>query len=196
VCGGDGFGEWPVIVGAQGAGAGAPAGAAGGGAGAGAAEPSVVMQPLAAPIDLKLISARVRRGWVYAGGSDGGVCGRMWGYGYEPGATVTNGDGGKDDDQRTSRSVFGEGAGGHFPMWWSRLGIRVWRRDLEYQGGVWPADVERVEVPAGQVVTRCLRRMCGRRTLHPPSCPMNATGREEVTLDQFDPSSSHDWTTS
>jgi lysophospholipase L1-like esterase len=51
--------------------------------------------------------------------------------------------------------------------------------------------LERVEVPAGQVVTRTFTTNV--RTPHLPKLPNNATGREEVTLDQFDPSSGRDW---
>ena len=49
----------------------------------------------------------------------------------------------------------------------------------------------RVEVPAGQVVEKTFTTNV--RTPHLPKLPQNATGREEVSLDQFDPGSSRDW---
>ncbi len=46
-------------------------------------------------------------------------------------------------------------------------------------------------MPAGKVETRTFTTNV--RTPHLPKLPMNATGREEVSLDQFDPSSARDW---
>jgi lysophospholipase L1-like esterase len=51
--------------------------------------------------------------------------------------------------------------------------------------------LERVEVAAGQVVERTFTTNV--RTPKLPKLPLNATGREEVSLDQFDGSSSRDW---
>jgi lysophospholipase L1-like esterase len=51
--------------------------------------------------------------------------------------------------------------------------------------------LERVEVPAGQVAERTFTTNV--RTPKLPKLPTNATGREQVSLDQFDGSSSRDW---
>ena len=51
--------------------------------------------------------------------------------------------------------------------------------------------LERVEVPAGQVAERTFTTNV--RTPQLPKLPMNATGREQVTLDQFDRSNKRDW---
>ena len=51
--------------------------------------------------------------------------------------------------------------------------------------------LERVEVPAGQIATRSFTTNV--RTPHLPKLPTNATGREEVSLDQFDAANTRDW---
>jgi lysophospholipase L1-like esterase len=51
--------------------------------------------------------------------------------------------------------------------------------------------LERVEVPAGQVMERTFTTNV--RTPQLPKLPMNAPGREEVSLDRFDASNSRDW---
>jgi lysophospholipase L1-like esterase len=51
--------------------------------------------------------------------------------------------------------------------------------------------LERVEVPAGGVVERTFTTNV--RTSHLPKLPMNAPGREEVSLDRFDAANSRDW---
>ena len=51
--------------------------------------------------------------------------------------------------------------------------------------------LEHVEVPAGQIVTRSFTTNV--RTPHLPKLPTNATGREEVSLDQFDAANTRDW---
>jgi lysophospholipase L1-like esterase len=48
-----------------------------------------------------------------------------------------------------------------------------------------------VELPAGQVAERAFT--ANLRTPHLPKLPMNATGREEVSLDKFDGSNTRDW---
>ena len=50
---------------------------------------------------------------------------------------------------------------------------------------------ERVEVPAGQLATRTFT--VNVRSPHLPKLPTNATGREEVSLDQFDAANTRDW---
>lgn len=51
--------------------------------------------------------------------------------------------------------------------------------------------LERLEVPAGQIIHRTF--YINVRTSHLPKLPTNATGREEVTLDQFDRGNTRDW---
>jgi lysophospholipase L1-like esterase len=51
--------------------------------------------------------------------------------------------------------------------------------------------VERAEVPAGQIAERTF--ITNVRTPRLPKLPLNATGREEVSLDQFDRGNALDW---
>jgi lysophospholipase L1-like esterase len=51
--------------------------------------------------------------------------------------------------------------------------------------------LERVEVPAGQIVERTFTTNV--RTSQLPKLPMNAPGREEVSLDRFDAANARDW---
>ena len=51
--------------------------------------------------------------------------------------------------------------------------------------------LERVQVPAGQVATRTFTTSV--RIPQLPRLPTNATGREEVSLDQFDRANTRDW---
>jgi lysophospholipase L1-like esterase len=51
--------------------------------------------------------------------------------------------------------------------------------------------LERIEVSAGPIATRSFTTNV--RTPHLPKLPTNATGREEVSLDQFDAGNTRDW---
>jgi lysophospholipase L1-like esterase len=51
--------------------------------------------------------------------------------------------------------------------------------------------LERVEIPAGQIVARTFSTNV--RTSHLPKLPLNAPGRDEVSLDRFDAANSRDW---
>ena len=51
--------------------------------------------------------------------------------------------------------------------------------------------LERVEVPAGQIAERTFTTNV--RVSQLPKLPLNATGREEVSMDQFDRGNSRDW---
>jgi lysophospholipase L1-like esterase len=112
------------------------------------------------------------------------------GYGYEPGAQVANGDSGKTTTSEKPFMFSAKVPEGNFNVIVTFGDSTVaTTTTIEAESG--RLMLERVEVPAGQVVTRTFTANV--RTPHLPKLPTNATGREEVSLDQFDGSSSRDW---
>jgi len=112
------------------------------------------------------------------------------GFGYESGAQVTTGDGG---NITTSDSPFLFSA--RVPE--GNYNVTVMIGDsheattttVKAESG--RLMLERVEVPAGKVVDRTFTTNV--RTPHLPKLPLNAPGREEVSLDRFDASNARDW---
>jgi lysophospholipase L1-like esterase len=148
------------------------------------------MQPLAAPIDLKFdFSAgpakpgftRVAPTAIYADDP---------GYGYEPGTQVATGDNGQTTTSEKPFLFSAKVPEGNFNVTVS-FGDSTAATTTTFKAESGRLMLERVEVPAGQVAERTFTTNV--RTPHLPKLPTNATGREEVTLDQFDPSSSRDW---
>ena len=146
--------------------------------------------PLAAPIDLKFdFSAgpakpgftRVAPTAVYADDA---------GYGYEPGAQVATGDNGNTTTSEKPFLFSAKVPEGNFNVTVS-FGDSTTATTTTFKAESGRLMLERVEVPAGQVVERTFTTNV--RTPHLPKLPTNATGREEVSLDQFDPSSARDW---
>jgi lysophospholipase L1-like esterase len=112
------------------------------------------------------------------------------GYGYEPGATVTNGDGGNTTTSDKPFLFSAKVPEGDFNVVVT-FGDSSVATTSTFKAESGRLMLERVEVPAGKVETR--KFTTNVRTPHLPKLPNNATGREEVTLDQFDPSSARDW---
>jgi len=148
------------------------------------------MQPLAAPIDLKFdFSAgpakpgftRVAPTAIYADDA---------GYGYEPGTQVATGDNGQTTTSEKPFLFSAKVPEGNFNVTVS-FGDSTAATTTTFKAESGRLMLERVEVPAGQVAERTFTTNV--RTPHLPKLPANATGREEVTLDQFDGSSSRDW---
>jgi lysophospholipase L1-like esterase len=148
------------------------------------------MQPLAAPIDLKFdFSAgpakpgftRVAPTAIYADDP---------GYGYEPGTQVATGDNGQTTTSEKPFLFSAKVPEGNFNVTVS-FGDSTAATTTTFKAESGRLMLERVEVPAGQVAERTFTTNV--RTPKLPKLPANATGREEVTLDQFDGSSSRDW---
>jgi lysophospholipase L1-like esterase len=188
----------PVGVGAQGAAGAAGAGAAPGAGPAGQMparpqgprNPPSLMQPLSAPIDLKFDFSAGPAKDGYTRVAPTAVYSDDVGYGYEPGATVTNGDNGNTTTSDKPFLFSAKVPEGDFNVVVTFGDSSVaTTTTLKAESG--RLMVVRDEVPAGKVETRTFTTNV--RTPHLPKLPNNATGREEVSLDQFDPSSSHDW---
>jgi len=188
----------PVGVGAQGAAGAAGAGAAPGAGTAGQMparpqgprNPPSLMQPLAAPIDLKFDFSAGAAKDGYTRVAPTAVYSDDVGYGYEPGATVTNGDGGNTTTSDKPFLFSAKVPEGDFNVVVT-FGDSSVATTSTFKAESGRLMLERVEVPAGKVETR--KFTTNVRTPHLPKLPNNATGREEVTLDQFDPSSARDW---
>jgi lysophospholipase L1-like esterase len=148
------------------------------------------MQPLSPPIDLKFdfSAGPVKDGYTRVAPT--AVYSDDVGYGYEPGATVTNGDNGNTTTSDKPFLFSAKVPEGDFNVVVTYGDSTVaTTTTLKAESG--RLMVVRDEVPAGKVETRTFTTNV--RTPHLPKLPMNATGREEVSLDQFDPSSAHDW---
>jgi lysophospholipase L1-like esterase len=148
------------------------------------------MQPLAPPIDLKFDfsagaakpgTTRVAPTAVYSDDA---------GYGYEPGAQVTNGDNGNTTTSEKPFMFSAKVPEGDFNVTVT-FGDSTVATTTTFKAESGRLMLERVEVPAGKVAERSFTTNV--RTPHLPKLPTNATGREEVSLDQFDGGSSRDW---
>jgi len=148
------------------------------------------MQPLAAPIDLKFdfSAGPARPGFTRVAPTN--VYADDAGYGYEPGAQVATGDNGNTTTSEKPFLFSAKVPEGNFNVTVT-FGDSTAATTTTFKAESGRLMLERVEVPAGQVVERTFTTNV--RTPHLPKLPTNATGREEVTLDQFDPSSSRDW---
>jgi len=149
-----------------------------------------LMQPLAPPIDLKFDfsagaakpgTTRVAPTAVYSDDA---------GYGYEPGAQVTNGDNGNTTTSEKPFMFSAKVPEGDFNVTVT-FGDSTVATTTTFKAESGRLMLERVEVPAGKVAERSFTTNV--RTPHLPKLPTNATGREEVSLDQFDGGSSRDW---
>ena len=112
------------------------------------------------------------------------------GYGYEPGAQVATGDNGNTTTSEKPFMFSAKVPEGDFNVTVT-FGDSATATTTTLKAESGRLMLERVKVPAGQVVERTFTTNV--RTPHLPKLPTNATGREEVTLDQFDPSSARDW---
>ena len=148
------------------------------------------MQPLAAPIDLKydFNSGPAEQGYTLVDPT--AVYTDAVGYGYEPGAQVSISDNGQTTSSEKPFLFSAKVPEGNFNVT-ATFGDSSVATTTTLKAESGRLMLERVEVPAGQVVERTFTTNV--RTPHLPKLPTNATGREEVTLDQFDPSSSRDW---
>ncbi len=148
------------------------------------------MQPLAAPIDLKFdfSSGPAEQGYTLVDPT--AVYTDAVGYGYESGAQVSISDNGQTTSSEKPFLFSAKVPEGNFNVTVT-FGDSTTATTTTLKAESGRLMLERVEVPAGQVAERTFTTNV--RTPHLPKLPTNATGREEVTLDQFDPSSSRDW---
>jgi lysophospholipase L1-like esterase len=174
-------------AGAQGAG---PTGAAMPARAQGPRNPPSLMQPLAAPIDLKFDFSAGAAKDGYTRVAPTAVYADDVGYGYEPGATVTNGDGGNTTTSDKPFLFSAKVPEGDFNVVVT-FGDSTVATTTTLKAESGRLMVMRADVPAGKVETRTFTTNV--RTPHLPKLPTNATGREEVSLDQFDSGNTRSW---
>jgi lysophospholipase L1-like esterase len=144
----------------------------------------------AAPMDLKFdfSAGRGRPGYTRVAPSD--VCSDDAGYGFEPGAQVATGDSGNTTTSDRPFLFSAKVPEGNFYVT-VRFGDSAAATTTTVKAESGRLMLERVQVPAGQVVERTFT--VNVRTPKLPKLPANAIGREEITLDQFDLSNARDW---
>jgi lysophospholipase L1-like esterase len=147
-------------------------------------------QPAIAPIDLKFdfSSGPAKPGFTRIAPT--AMYDDATGFGYEPGAQVTNGD---DGNTTTSDKPFLFSAKvpeGNFNVT-VIFGDSTTATTSTFKAESGRLMLLRVEVPAGQIATRTFTTNV--RAPQLPRLPTNATGREEVSLDQFDGGNTRDW---
>jgi lysophospholipase L1-like esterase len=112
------------------------------------------------------------------------------GFGYEPGAQLANGDSGNTTTSDKPFIFSAKVPEGNFNVI-IKFGDSTTATTTTYKAESGRLMLERVVVPAGQVAERSFTTNV--RTPHLPKLPINATGREEVSLDQFDGGNTRDW---
>jgi lysophospholipase L1-like esterase len=147
-------------------------------------------RPAVAPIDLKFDFSsgsakpgltRVAPTALYSDDAD---------YGYEPGAQLANGDGGNTTTSDKPFIFSAKVPEGNYTVTVT-FGDSAVATTTTLKAESGRLMLERIAVPAGQVVERSFTTNV--RTPHLPKLPTNATGREEVSLDQFDGGNTRDW---
>ena len=147
-------------------------------------------QALAAPIDLKFdFSAGTPRSG-YTRVAPGALYSEDAGYGYEPGAMVATGDSGNTTTSDKPFLFSAKVPEGNFNVTVT-FGDSAVATTTTFEAESGRLMLERVEAPAGKVEVRTFTTNV--RTPQLPKLPMNATGREEVSLDQFDGGNTRDW---
>jgi lysophospholipase L1-like esterase len=112
------------------------------------------------------------------------------GYGYEPGAQVATGDNGNTTTSDRPFLFSAKVPEGNFNVTVT-FGDSSTATTTTVKAESGRLMLERVDLSAGQVAERTFT--VNLRTPRLPKLPMNATGREEVTLDRFDGSNARDW---
>ena len=155
-----------------------------------AAQVAPAAAPQAAPIDLKFDFSAGPAKPGYTRVAPASIFSDTPGYGYEPGAQVSNGDNG---NTTTSDKPFMFSAivpEGNFSVTVT-FGDSATATPTTVKAESGRLMLERVEVPAGEVAERTFTTNVRTPKLH--KLPTNATGREEVSLDQFDGGNTRDW---
>jgi lysophospholipase L1-like esterase len=112
------------------------------------------------------------------------------GFGYEPGAQVAVGDGGNTTTSDRPFMFSAKVPEGNYNVTVT-IGDSHEATTTTVKAESGRLMLERVKVPAGQVVERAFTTNV--RTPQLPKLPLNAPGREEVSLDRFDAANSRDW---
>jgi lysophospholipase L1-like esterase len=112
------------------------------------------------------------------------------GYGFEPGAQVTTGDNGQTTTCDKPFMFSAKVPEGNFNVTVT-FGDSATATTTTLKAESGRLMLERFEVPAGQIAERTFTTNV--RTPQLPKLPLNATGREEVSLDQFDGGNTRDW---
>jgi lysophospholipase L1-like esterase len=112
------------------------------------------------------------------------------GFGYEAGATVAVGDGGLTTTSDKPFMFSAKVPEGNFNVTVT-FGDSAVATTETFKAESGRLMLERVEAPAGKVVERTFTTNV--RTPQLPKLPLNATGREMVSLDQFDGGNTRDW---
>lgn len=146
--------------------------------------------PQASPVDLKFdfSAGPAKPGYTLVAPT--AIYADTAGYGYEPGAQVTIGDNGGITTSDKPFMFSAKVPEGNFTVT-VMFGDSTTATTTTFKAESGRLMLERIEVPAGQVAERTFTTNV--RTPKLPKLPTNATGREEVSLDQFDGSSSRDW---
>jgi lysophospholipase L1-like esterase len=112
------------------------------------------------------------------------------GFGYEPGAETTTGDEGNTTTSEKPFLFSVRVPEGNFNVTVT-FGDSAVATTTTFKAESGRLMLERIAVPAGQVVARTFTT--NTRTPKLPKLPTNATGREEVSLDQFDSGDTRNW---
>jgi lysophospholipase L1-like esterase len=112
------------------------------------------------------------------------------GFGYEPGAQVAYGDSGKTTTSDKPFYFSAKVPEGNYNVTVT-FGDSAAATTSTFKAESGRLMLERVTVPAGQTATRTFTTNV--RTPHLAKLPLNAVGREEVTLDPFDSGNTYDW---
>jgi len=112
------------------------------------------------------------------------------GYGYEPGASVSNGDKGATTTSNKPFLFSTKVPEGNFNIKVT-FGDSAVATTTTVKAESGRLMLERIDIPAGQIAERTFTTNV--RTPHLPKLPLNATGREAVSLDQFDSGNTRDW---
>lgn len=112
------------------------------------------------------------------------------GFGYEPGAKVAAGDGGNTTTSDQPFMFSAKVPEGNYDVTVT-IGDSHEATTTTVKAESGRLMLERLEVPAGQVVERTFTTNV--RTSRLSKLPMNAPGREEVSLDRFDAANARDW---
>jgi len=146
--------------------------------------------PVAAPVDLKFdfSAGPAKAGFTQV--AAGAAYSDAAGFGYEPGAQVAIGDNGKTTTSDKPFMFSAKVPEGNFNVTVT-FGDSAVATTTTLKAESGRLMLERVEVPAGKVAERTFTTNV--RTPHLPKLPTNATGREEVSLDQFDGGNLRDW---
>ena len=112
------------------------------------------------------------------------------GYGYEPGAQLATGDHGNTTTSDKPFLFSAKVSEGNYNVTVT-FGDSASATTTTVKAESGRLMLERVELTAGQVAERAFTTNV--RTPQLPKLPLNATGREEVTMDRFDGGNTRDW---